>query len=242
MMADMVTFTIDGRRLTAPAGTTILEAAKDANIDIPNLCHNEELAPYGACRMCMVEITQKKRTKLVVSCIAEVSEGLEVKTSTERVRNVRTLVMNLLLTRNPNHPELTRMAAELGIEKPLFEVDFKGCIMCGQCVRACREVVGAWAIGFKSRGPARAIATPYDEAPGDCIACGSCHYICPVGVIPMEEHDGIRRIWKTDFPMVKCKTCGRYFATEREIAFYRKVATLPEDAFDTCVHCRSMKK
>ena len=99
-MADNVTFTIDARSITAPAGTTILEAAKDANILIPNLCHNEELAPYGACRMCMVETTHKKRTKLVVSCIAEVSEGLEVKTDTERVRNVRTLVMNLLLARN----------------------------------------------------------------------------------------------------------------------------------------------
>ncbi len=241
-MAERVTFTIDGRRLAAAPGTTILEAAKDANILIPNLCHNEELHPYGACRMCMVEITQKKRTKLVVSCIAEVAEGLEVRTNTERVRHVRTLVMNLLLTRNPNHPEIVRLAAELGIEKPLFEVDYRGCIMCGQCVRTCREVVGAWAIGFESRGPLRKIATPYNEAPADCIACGSCHYVCPVGVIPMEERDGVRRIWKTDFPMVKCGTCGRYFMTEKEIAFYRKTAKLPEDAFDTCPHCRSLKK
>jgi NADH dehydrogenase/NADH:ubiquinone oxidoreductase subunit G len=241
-MADMVTFTIDGREIKAPVGTTILEAAKDANILIPNLCHNEELAPYGACRMCMVEITHKKRTRLVVSCIAEVSDGLQVKTDTEGVRRVRTLVMHLLLARNPSHPELRRMAAELGIDTTMFGVDFKGCIMCGQCVRVCREVVGASAIGFKSRGPSRAIATPFDETPQDCIACGSCHYICPVDVIPMEEHNGVRRIWKTDFPMVKCKTCGRYFATEKEVAFYRKVANLPADAFDTCVHCRSVKK
>ena len=241
-MADTVTLTIDGREIKAPAGTTILEAAKSANILIPNLCHNEELAPYGACRMCMVEITHKKRVRLVVSCIAEVSEGLQVKTDTDGVRRVRTLVMHLILARNPSHPELQRMAAELGIGTTMFGVDFKGCIMCGQCVRVCREVVGASAIGFKSRGPSRAIATPFDESPEDCIACGSCHYICPVGVIPMEEHDGVRRIWKTDFPMAKCKTCGRYFATEKEVAFYRTIAKLPDDAFDTCVHCRSVKK
>ena len=241
-MADTVTLTIDGREIKAPAGTTILEAAKSANILIPNLCHNEELAPYGACRMCMVEITHKKRVRLVVSCIAEVSEGLQVKTDTDGVRRVRTLVMHLVLARNPSHPELKRMAAELGIGATMFGVDFKGCIMCGQCVRVCREVVGASAIGFKSRGPSRAIATPFDESPEDCIACGSCHYVCPVGVIPMEEHEGVRRIWKTDFAMAKCKTCGRYFATEKEIEFYRKIAKLPEDAFDTCVHCRSVKK
>ena len=241
-MADTVTLTIDGREIKAAAGTTILEAAKSANILIPNLCHNEELAPYGACRMCMVEITHKKRVRLVVSCIAEVSEGLQVKTDTDGVRRVRTLVMHLLLARNPGHPDLQRMAAELGIGATMFGVDFKGCILCGQCVRVCREVVGASAIGFKSRGPSRAIATPFDESPEDCIACGSCHYVCPVGVIPMEEHGGVRRIWKTDFPMVKCTTCGRYFATEKEIAFYRKIAKLPDDTFDTCVHCRSVKK
>jgi len=241
-MADNVIFTIDARSITAPAGTTILEAAKDANILIPNLCHNEELAPYGACRMCMVETTHKKRTKLVVSCIAEVSEGLEVKTDTERVRNVRTLVMHLLLARNPGHSGLRKMAADLGIDKTRFDVDFKGCIMCGQCVRVCREVVGVSAIGFKSRGPMRMIATPFDEAPSDCIACGSCHYICPVGVIPMEEHDGIRKIWKTEFPMAKCNKCGKYFAPVRQLEHFRKIANLPEDHFDTCVDCRSIKK
>jgi len=241
-MADTVNLTIDGRRVAAPTGTTILEAAKDANILIPNLCHNEELAPYGACRMCTVEITHKKRTKLVVSCIAEVSEGLDVRTGTERVLNVRTLVMHLLLARNPNHAVLKKMAAGLGIDASRFDVDFKGCILCGQCVRVCREVVGVAAIGFKSRGPARMVATPFDESPGECIACGSCHYVCPVGVIPMEEHNGIRTIWKTEFPMAKCKKCGRHFAPVKQLEHFRKIANLPEDYFDTCIDCRSTKK
>jgi len=241
-MADTVTIRINGREIQAPAGSTILEAAKDANIYIPNLCHNEELAPYGACRMCMVEITHKKRVKLVVSCIAEVADGLEVQTDTQRVRNVRTLVMHLLLARNPNHPELRKLASELGIEKTCFDVDFKGCILCGQCVRVCREVVGVSAIGFKSRGDTRTVATPFDESPGDCIACGSCHYVCPVGVIPMEEHDGIRTMWKTEFPMAKCKKCGTYFAPVKQLEHFRKIANLPEDHFDTCIDCRSIKK
>jgi bidirectional [NiFe] hydrogenase diaphorase subunit len=240
-MADVVKIKIDGREIEARPGTTILEAARDANIYIPSLCSNEELSPYGSCRICTVEITHKKRKRLVVSCIYEVADGLEIETKSERVTNVRTLVMHLLLSRNPTHPELRRIAGELGIEKTMFEVDFKGCIMCGQCVRVCKEVVGVSAIGFKYRGHTRAIATPFEDAPSDCIACGSCHYVCPVGVIPMEEHDGVRRIWKTDFPMAKCTKCGRYFAPVKQLEYFRKITSLPEDYFDTCIDCRSTK-
>ena len=114
-MAKMVTIKVDGRQITAPAGTTILEAAKDANIYIPHLCSNEELAPYGACRLCLVEISHGGRARLVASCTYEVAEGLEVKTNTERVLNVRRLVIELLLARNPNHPVLRKIADELGI-------------------------------------------------------------------------------------------------------------------------------
>lgn len=240
-MADTVKLTIDGREIEARAGLTILEAAKDANIYIPNLCSNEELSPYGSCRLCMVEITHKKRARLVVSCIHEVSDGLVVDTKSERVIGVRTLVMHLLLQRNSTHPALKRIAAELGIEKSVFDLRYKGCIMCGQCVRVCREVVGVSAIGFKNRGHMREIATPFDESPSECIACGSCHYICPVGFIPMEEHEGVRRIWKTDFPMAKCSKCGRYFAPVKQLEHFRKIANLPEDHFETCIDCRSTK-
>ena len=237
-MAKMVTIKVDGRQITAPAGTTILEAAKDANIYIPHLCSNEELAPYGACRLCLVEISHGGRARLVASCTYEVAEGLEVKTNTERVLNVRRLVIELLLARNPNHPVLRKIADEVGVQETRFEVDFKGCILCGQCVRTCREVVGVAAIGFKGRGRTREVATPFDEAPPDCIACGSCSYICPVNVIPMEEKGGVRTIWKTDFALQKCKECGRYFAPVKQLEHFRKIANLPEDHFEKCIQCR----
>lgn len=237
-MAEMVTLNIDGRDVTAPVGTTVLEAATEANIHIPHLCANEELNPYGACRLCMVEITHGKRTRVVASCIYEVTEGLKVQTKTERVLNVRKLATELLLTRNPYSAALKKIAQELGIEASRFEENFKGCILCGQCVRTCREVVGVSAIGFKGRGATKEVATPFDQAPPDCIACGSCAYICPVKVIPMEDKNGVRRIWNTDFPMAKCEKCGRHFAPVKQLEHFRKIANLPENHFKTCPQCR----
>lgn len=237
-MPDTVTLTIDGRQASVPEKTTIMEAARSLNIIIPGLCSNEELAPYGACRLCMVEITHRGRTRLVASCIYEAAEGLEVKTATERVLHVRRLAIELMLARNPAHPKLVQVARDLGVEGTRFPVDYKGCILCGQCVRTCREVVGVAAIGFKGRGATRTVTTPFDKAPEACIACGSCAYICPVNFIPLEEKETVRTIWKTDFPMATCKKCGRPFAPEKQLAYFRKIASLPEDHFDTCLHCR----
>jgi len=237
-MSETVTITIDGREIPASPGATVMEAAKDANIYIPNLCSNEELVPYGSCRLCIVEITHGKRTRMVASCIYEVADGLQVKTDTERVVNVRKLAIELLLARNPHHPTLKTIADALGVDGTRFEVDFKGCILCGQCIRTCREVVGVSALGFKGRGRTRAVATPFDESPPDCIACGSCAYICPVDVIPMEEKEGVRTIWKTDFPLEKCTACGRYFAPVKQLEHFRKIADLPDNHFEKCTHCR----
>jgi len=237
-MSENITLTIDGREIVAPVGSTILQAAREANIQIPNVCDHDELKPYGSCRLCMVEITHKKRTRLVTSCIYEVADGLKVQTQTERVLNVRKLVIELMLTRNPYSSVLLEIADHLGIEQTRFEVTQKGCILCGQCVRVCREVVGVAAIGYKDRGYTREIATPFDEAPPDCIACGSCAYICPVDVIPMKEKDGVRRIWKTDFPMQKCKKCDRDFAPVKQLEYFKEKYNLPEDQFDVCIHCR----
>jgi len=234
----MAIVTIDGRKTEAPLGTTIMEAAREINIHIPSLCSNEELNPYGACRICMVEITQGSRTRMVASCIYEVADGLEVKTSSERVLKVRRLVIELLLARNPNHPALTKIARGLGIENTSFPIDFKGCILCGQCVRTCQEVVGALAIGFESRGNTRKVTTPFGESSPDCIACGACAFICPVQVIFMEEKDGMRKIWDTEFPLQKCNKCGQYFAPKKQLEYFRKIANLPEDHFDTCIGCR----
>ncbi len=237
-MSDTVILNIDGRDIRAPKGATIMDAASIANIQIPNLCSHEELKPYGACRLCMVEITQGSRTRLVASCIYEAVEGLVVKTQTERVLNVRKLVIELLLSRNPNHPVLRGIAGDLGIQETRFEIDVKGCILCGQCIRTCREVVGVAAIGFEGRGVTRKVSTPFNETPPDCIACGSCAYVCPVDVIPMKDKEGVRTIWKTDFPLQECQACGRYFAPKKQLDYFSETINVSRDHFDKCTHCR----
>jgi len=237
-MAEMVTLTIDGREVTASFGATILEAAQDANIYIPNLCNNEELAPYGSCRLCMVEIAHQGHNRLVASCIYEVVDGLQVKTNTERVMNVRKLVIELLLSRNSTHPTIRRIADELGVKATRFPIEEKGCILCGQCVRTCREVVGLSAIGFSGRGITRRIAAPFLDFPPDCIACGSCVYVCPVNFIPMREQNGVRTIIRFDFPMQQCKKCGKFFAPKKQLEYFSKITGLPLEHFETCVDCR----
>ncbi len=237
-MSETITLTIDGRKVNAPKGATIMEAASAVNIQIPNLCSHEELKPYGACRICMVEITQGKRTRLVASCIYEAAQDLIVNTLTERVLNVRKLVIELLLSRNPTHPVLRRIADELDVAQTRFDIETKGCILCGQCIRTCREVVGVSAIGFEGRGVTRKVATPFNEFPPDCIACGSCAHVCPVDVIPMKEENGVRTIWKTDFPLQACAGCGRYFAPKKQLDHFTETLHLPKDHFDKCIHCR----
>jgi bidirectional [NiFe] hydrogenase diaphorase subunit len=237
-MSETITITINGREIAAEPGTTILRAAQLANIYIPTLCDNDELHPWGACRLCMVEITQKKRSRMVASCIYEVAEGIEVQTETPKVSNVRKLVMELMLARNPYHAKLKDMAEYVGVAKSRFDVELKGCILCGECVRVCREVVGVSAIGYKGRGNERVVATPFEGPAVDCIACGSCSYICPVDVIPMKEENGIRTIWDTEFPMQQCKDCGRDMAPIKQLEYFQKNYNLPENHFDTCIHCR----
>lgn len=238
-MSEMVTLTIDGREIQTPAGTTLMEAARNVNIHIPNLCSNPELTPYGACRLCMVKITHGKRTRLVASCIYEAQEGLQVQTAGKRVTNVRKLVIELLLARNPKHPTLLALAESLGVGQSRFDTEVKGCILCGQCVRTCSEVVGVSAIGFEGRGTERKVATPFNESPADCIACGSCAHICPVDVIPLKEKAGVRTIWKTDFALQTCESCGRPVAPVKQLEHFSHITNLPMTHFTkNCVHCR----
>ncbi len=176
-------------------GAPIIEAAKKAGIVIPTLCYHEALKPYGSCRLCMVEIVQNKQRRLVTSCNFPVEGGMEVLTDTPEVRQVRRMVVELLLARCPDVPLLQTLARRMGIETPRFKKkETNECILCGLCVRFCEEVVGVGAIGLANRGVDREVTTPFKVATDVCIGCGSCTYICPTGCIEMVPDEKIPRL------------------------------------------------
>jgi bidirectional [NiFe] hydrogenase diaphorase subunit len=240
----MVTLTIDGREVQAEEEKTILEAARDNNIFIPALCYHEGVDPYGACRLCMVEVTRRGRERLVASCLYSVEDGLVVKTDSPRIANVRRMVMEFLLARCPDSEELQDLAGKLGIDGTRFtpEEDNHNCILCALCTRACQEVVGVSAISLVSRGVNRQMATPFYDFSEVCIACGSCAYVCPTNAISIEDVGDTRTITMPHttmkFKLKKCQTCGRYWAPERQLDYIIKQADLPADAFDNCPDCR----
>jgi len=179
----MVTLTIDGIKVQAEEGTTLLEVAKFYGIDIPTLCHNDELTPYGACRLCTVEVDDGRRTRLVASCLYPVKNGIKVKTHSERVIKGRKMILELLIAKCPNSKTLQDLASQMGLEKIRFKMENKDCILCGLCVRMCAEQMGSGAIGFVGRGQKREVATPFHMVSEICRNCGACMYICPaVGV------------------------------------------------------------
>jgi bidirectional [NiFe] hydrogenase diaphorase subunit len=179
---------LNGRARQVREGATVLEVARAAGVDIPAVCSHEALEPYGACRLCIVEVRHAKtqRWRIVTSCLYPVAEGLEIRSDTERIRKLRALLLELMLARSPNAPFVRELAARYGVTTARFSTLDDNCILCGLCVRTCAEIVGADAIGFSQRGIGRKVDTPYGIDRSKCIACGACTFVCPTGAVQME--------------------------------------------------------
>lgn len=205
----MIYMKIDSREVEVPEGTTLLQACEEAGVKIPTLCYHPMLKPYGACRICQVEVKTARGgpSRLITSCITAVEKGMEVRTDSERVREARRFIIGLLLAKAPESDVLKKMAEECDID-PEADADddiaeyFKNyvnsrlsdgieppakCIMCGSCVRVCAEITGRRAISFADRGQKRRIKTPYDKVSEPCIGCKACAYICPTNAVKVEE-------------------------------------------------------
>jgi bidirectional [NiFe] hydrogenase diaphorase subunit len=174
-----ITLQIDGRKVEAREGMTILEAAQNAGISIPTLCHHEKLEPYGACRICTVEIEARGRTNLVAACLYPVEQNLVVRTRSERVDKTRKVLLELMLAHAPDAAELQDLAREYGADKARFEKESSFCILCGLCVRYCAEVKKKNAIGFVDRGTRREVIFIPEIASKECWDCKECFPLCP---------------------------------------------------------------
>jgi len=190
----MVTANIDGKEVQVVEETTILKAAEKAGVWIPTMCYSDLFEPYGVCRLCSVEVVRGKRSRVVTACNYPVREGITVFTNSEKVRWIRKLIMELMLSRWPNVKVVKEMAERLGVEKPRFvslEKDEAedACILCGMCVNICRDVVGASVLGFANMGIKREVVLPFNEPSEACIVCGACAQVCPTGHIKMVIED-----------------------------------------------------
>jgi NADH dehydrogenase/NADH:ubiquinone oxidoreductase subunit G len=175
----MITINLNGADVKVEEGWTVLEACKFYGIPIPTLCYNEGLSPYGACRLCVVEVGEPQNTKLVSSCTYPVEEGLVVHTHTKRVIEIRKMLIELLVALCPNSKIIQDLASKFEVTKVRFKPKYEDCVLCGLCVRMCEEQMQAKAIGFVNRGYKTKISTPFDIKSEVCRTCGGCIYICP---------------------------------------------------------------
>jgi NADH dehydrogenase/NADH:ubiquinone oxidoreductase subunit G len=175
----MISLKVNGIPVSVESGTTLLEAARFLGIPIPTLCHLDGLSPYGACRLCVVEIGDGAKARLVSSCTYPAEEGLSVRTASARVVRARKMILELLLASCPESKIIQDLASAHEVRTQRFRQEHEKCILCGLCVRMCEEQMAAHAIGFRGRGEHRSIGTPFDVPSSVCRLCGGCMYVCP---------------------------------------------------------------
>lgn len=209
----MITLTIDGLTTQARQGLTILQAARELGIPIPTLCYHEALKPFAACRMCVVELENRRGGQLVPACAYPCEEGLVVNTNSDRVRRSRRMTIELLMASSAHVPLIRAMADELGVTAPRFVTGEDDCILCGLCVRACHEIVGVGAISLIERGIEKKVSPPFHIASNVCIECGTCVLVCPTGAITLADITGGARTVHpspSEFEAVDCRICGHH--------------------------------
>ena len=148
----MVMLFINGLEVSVEEGTTLLEASRFYGIPIPTICHMDGLSPSGACRLCIVEIGEGPKSKLVTSCTYPALEGLHVRTASSRVIKARKMILELLLASCPQSKTIQDLASAYDVRQQRFRQEYEDCILCGRCIRMCEEQMMAKAIGFRGRG------------------------------------------------------------------------------------------
>lgn len=227
-----VNITIDGKKISVANNISILEAAKQLDIEIPALCYDPNLEVVAACRLCVVEVEGSK--KLETSCSTLVRDGMVVRTDSEKVVQTRKDVLQLLLDSHPNDCLTCQKAGECYLQRYAYEYDLQfrvhdgamrpqlldtsspyilkdnaKCILCGKCVRTCAQVSERQVLSFSERGYDTKIVCDADQTleASSCVSCNRCVSVCPVGALVDKRALGKLRAWEGESRIVNCKSC-----------------------------------
>jgi len=222
-----ITITIDGKPCTCERGEYLVDIAKRNDIFIPTLCSMKPvLLERGCCRVCVVELVEGSRSKVVVSCIYPVERECEVFTQSEKVVRERGMVLALLGLLAPDAKLIAQLSkAYQAPELSRLEPNAEGgtCILCGRCIDACSKL-GTSAIAAMNRGVSKEINTAYGKPAPACIGCASCSNVCPTESIPVKETDTTRTIWNQDFELARCEVCGEVLGTVASLEHAAKLS------------------
>lgn len=232
-MEERITLTIDGKEISVSKGLTVLEVCRLYDIPIPTLCEDPALTNTGSCRLCVVEVEGMRN--LAPSCITEIAPGMVIHTQSAPVREARKVILELLLANHPNDCMTCqalgeckladyayaygarrdeyrgeRRKAELDDSNPFIARDMEKCILCGKCIRACDEVQGSGVLDFARRGFKTTVGPAFDLPYGksDCVFCGNCVAVCPVGALTEKQMIGQGRPWEIKKVRTTCPFCG----------------------------------
>jgi predicted molibdopterin-dependent oxidoreductase YjgC len=240
----MIPIEIDGQPFSASEGESVLQVASANGIFIPALCAHPLLKPYGACRLCLVEVRQNHRTRLVAACAYPAQPGLVVRTASEQINELRRGIIELLLARCPQSPAVRALAGKLGINETRFPAlgpTGERCILCGLCVRVCTELVGAAAISFSHRGVARRVDSPFSQGSADCLGCCACVAVCPTNAITVRL--GLDSLLLEPFnhstKLAHCLDCGRPVAPLPLVTFAKTRLPAALVIEPRCAECKA---
>ena len=233
-----MTIIIDNNVCECTPGEYVLDVAKRNGLTIPSLCRHPAIEPDGCCRLCIVEIFDKKKSFIAISCAYPIEGEIEVRTDTERVKRQREITLAFLHKRAPGSEVIKNMCSQYSVpefDRLKTENEPSKCILCGLCARVCSEL-GTGAITTVGRGADKTVDTPYKEPSAACIGCASCANVCPTEAIAVTDTEKTREIWHRMFEFEYCESCGAASYTKEAIAWAEKLSGAKQDGL--CAECR----